>query len=151
MGIVHAKITIIRFAIRSPNRCVASGLSRKLPASTADVDEHRPVDPVAVSVLLAEEGRSIILGLHPDEPVVAPQAPASGVPLDSAADVAGEERFGAVDVEIGVLEHAETADAGSDVRHNGALIGRRDHDVAAVVEEMRRPVIESQAVELEAL
>src|SRR5258706_2827598 len=119
--------------------------------SPSDVEKHTTVDAVAVPRFLAEDIRRIVLRLHGDEPVVAAQAPAAGVPVHAAADVAGEERLGPVDAEAALLEQAQAADAGGGVRHHGTLARRREHDVAAVVErvgrlQVRRPSADEQVL-----
>src|SRR5262245_46766386 len=86
-------------------------------ASPRDVPQHGPLDPVAIPRFSPEERRGSVLRLHADEPVVAAKPPATRIPLDAAADVACEKRLGVVDAEAGPLEHTQSTDAASDIRH----------------------------------
>jgi hypothetical protein len=76
-------------------------------SSAAEVEDDPAIDAMAKARLLPKEGRGIVLGLDRDEPVVASEPPSPGVPLDPAADVAGEKRLGIVDPEAGSLEQAQ--------------------------------------------
>src|SRR5215470_11328911 len=126
--------------------------AHSVDASAADVQRDGSVDAMAVSRLLAEERGRVILRLHGDEPVVPAESPPAAVPLHAAADVAGEERLGVVDPQLRLLEHRQSADAASDVRDDGTVIGGVDDDVAAVVEQVRRPLIDvADPGEVEAL
>src|SRR5262249_19543612 len=110
------------------------------------------VDTVTVSRLFSKERGRVVLGLHGDEPVVAAEPPAPGVPLHPAADVAGEERLRVVDAELRLLEHRQPADTTGDVWDDRTVTGRVQHDVAAVVEKMRsRTVDAAHPGEIEAL
>src|SRR5580700_12007803 len=82
------------------------------------VDDHGAVDPMAISRVLAVERWRSVPGLRGNEPVVSAQPPAAvrGIPLHPAADVAGQERLGAVDAEVRLLKHREAANAASGVR-----------------------------------
>src|SRR5262245_11738184 len=146
---ITASITIIRLAIRSSLRLSRSPSSgRPLPA---DVQQHPAVDAMPVPRLLAEERRRIVLGLHRDEAVVAAQAPASGVPVHAAADVAGEEGLVLVHRQRSALEGRRSTHAARDVRHDRTAGRCGDDEVAAVVEKVRRPSVEGEGADLHGL
>src|SRR5262249_44164836 len=116
-----------------------------------DVEHHRSIHAVAVAGVPAEKGRSVILRLDTDEPVIASEPPAARVPLHAGADVAGEERLRVVDAERRLLEQAQPTDAASHVRDDGTAIRRRDDHVAAVVQNVGSLLIGNGARELEVL
>src|SRR5439155_1908998 len=152
---------IIRFAISFPSYGAGRG-RRTLPPprpaprvslseSASEVQEQGAVDAVAEPVLAAEKFRRVVLGADADEAVVAAQPPAAGVPLHAGADVAGEGRCCIGDPETRLFEHAEPADPADDVWHNGALVRYGHHEVAAVVQDVGRPLIRRRTAELERL
>src|SRR5688572_30035373 len=97
------------------------------------------------------ERRSVVLALDCDEAIVATESPAAGVPLQAAADIAGEECLGVVDAQAGALEERLAADATGDVRHDRPACGVNDH-VAVVVQQMGRSCVgERRAVDVETL
>src|SRR5687768_11691974 len=132
---VTVSITIIRFNIWYSD---PSFVSLLLP----DVQQHTGINPVAVSLFLAEERRRVVLRVHRDEAVVATQAPAARMPGDAAAEVAGQERLGVVDRQRPPLEHRQTAHTTGEVRHDRRSIRRRDNEVGAVVQQVGRLLIE---------
>src|SRR5688572_32356271 len=91
-------------------------LSIAYRALSNGVENRTAVDAVAVSRLLSEEHRRIVLGLHRDEAIVAAQTPAAGIPLHTSADVAREERRGVVDADGRALEQAQAAETRRRIR-----------------------------------
>src|SRR5207237_8665159 len=128
---VRVSITNIRLAI-----------DLSLPSN---VQQHAAVDAMPIPRLLPEERGRVVFLLHGDEAVVAAQSPASRVPVDAAANVAREERLVVRDAERFLLEHAQAADAARHVRNDGRFVRRGDHEVAAVVQKIRRLQIRNAA------
>src|SRR5258705_2119302 len=141
---VTVSITNIRLAMN-----YSSSTNRH--ASAPDVQEHAAVDAMPVARLLAEERRRVVFRLQRDEAVVAAQSPAAGVPVDAAPDVAREKRLRVEDAERLLLEHARAADAARDVGHDRRPVRRGDHQVAAVVEKVRRLEVRRATGQREAL
>src|SRR5687767_825776 len=119
---VAVNITIIRFAI-----CALHFLAeRRLPetaaappiASLTDIEQDAAVYAVPVSCFLAEERRSVVLGLNGDEAVIAAQAPAARVPVQTTAKVAGQECLAVVDGERRPIEERQAAHAAGHVRND---------------------------------
>ncbi len=91
---------------------------------------------MSVPRFLTEEGRCVVFGPHANESIIAAKAPATvrRVPLEAAANVARQERFGVGHAETGLLEHRETSDSAGDVWHHRRPGWRRHHEVAGVVQ-----------------
>src|SRR5688572_24325 len=106
---------------------------------------------MSVSRVLSEEVRSVVLGLHADEPVIAAQSPAARVPLEAGAYVTGQEGLALIDAEAGLLEEAQGADATRDVRHHRAPIRNGEHEVAAVVQQVWGLDVRGDTSDVEAL
>ena len=98
------------------------------------VDDHRAIHAMTVARVLAKERRRRIVRAHGDETVVAsqPPPPVRRVPLQAAADVAGQEGFRTRHAELGSFVHRQAADAAGRVRHHGASRHRRHNHVAVV-------------------
>src|SRR6266550_5133032 len=122
-----------------------------IDTSAAKVHEQPAIDAMPVPRLLPEERGCVGLRLHRDEAVVASKSPASRVPAHAAADVAGEERVGAVDTERLRLEETQPADAAGHVRNHRRLVRRRYHEVPAVVENVRSLEVRRAAAERQIL
>src|SRR6266850_2424198 len=128
-------------------------------ASAPHVDEKSRVYAVAVPRLVPKEARRpdsprrlrVVLGSDRDEPIVAAQTPAAVEPLDAAADIAGKERLGVVDPEVGLIEHSQAADAARHERHDRAAVGGGQDEIAAVVQQVRRLQIQRFPAELQVL
>src|SRR6266853_349245 len=121
--------------------------------SSHGVDNHGAVDAMSVPRLLAEEGWRGVIGPHRNESIVAAHAPAAvtRVPLETAADIARQERISAVDAEIGSLEHCQAADPAGDVGDDRLPRRRRHDEVARVVQLIGPLLIASESSELKIL
>src|SRR5215467_7062501 len=105
MPSVATSITIIRFTMSS---------------SPNGVDHHAAINAMSVSRVLSEETRRVVFRAHGDEPVIAAQAPAAvPEPLDTAADVTGQEGVGLRDAERRFVEDRQPADTSGRIRRNG--------------------------------
>src|SRR4051812_306147 len=76
------------------------------------VDDPGAVDAMSVPRLLPEERRRGVVRPDGDEPIIAANAPAAvrSVPLEAAADIAGQERISTVEAQAGSLEHRQAAE-----------------------------------------
>src|SRR5690349_21555132 len=106
---------------------------------------------MSVPRVLTEKCGRVVFRLHRDETVVTAKSPAAAVPLHATAEVAGEERVGVIDAEVSLLSHREAADSSRRVWHERTVRRCRKHDVAAVVDEVRRFRVRGHAREVEAL
>src|SRR5262249_44725291 len=116
----HLQVRQSRSADLEVRRIPASLKARTTPMICLphDIQQHCAVNAVAVPGTPSEKRRGVVLRLHTDETVVASQAPTARVPLDAATDVAGEERLGVGDAKLRLIEHAQSANASSDVWHD---------------------------------
>src|SRR5689334_17272663 len=61
------------------------------------VEDQPAIEAMTVAVFLPEERGRVSLPVHTEKAIVRAQAPAAGVPLQAAADVAGQEAGAAID------------------------------------------------------
>src|SRR5436190_14337985 len=86
---VSVSTTNIRLAMNySSSTSSSNGTFENRHLSAPEVQQHTAVDAVVVARFLSEERRRVVLALDRDKSVIAPQAPAAGVPADEAADLA---------------------------------------------------------------
>src|SRR5215475_4136729 len=116
---VTVSMTIIRF---------------NMTTSPYGVDHDASVHAIAVSRVLSEKARRLVLRAHRDEAVVAADPPAAAAvePLHAGAYVARQERLGLRDPERRGVEHRQAADAARRVGRQRALVRQVNDDVAVV-------------------
>src|SRR5262245_7811725 len=92
------------------SKTCAGGMTPR-QSSTHDVQNDAAIDAMTVTGFLAKERRRVILRLDHDEPIVPPQPPAAGVPLDATADVGRQKRRCISHADFGFFEETQAADA----------------------------------------
>src|SRR5262249_50356652 len=142
------------FTFTKPNPATIASVTVSMPiirfhisSSPNGVDHHAAIHTIAVSRVLSEEARRVVLRSHRDEAGVAADAPAAAAvdPLHAGADVAREERLGLRNPERRGVEDREATDAARRVRRQRRCVREVNDDVAVVVEEIRRLEIRRHA------